>query len=187
MGKIPEWAERVYEGILFDVYQKDVEQFDGSTKKFERVRWYDVVKALCMVGENILVIEEDQPSKIHKYAGLPWWRLERGEAPLIAIRREVAEETGLQFDTVQALVTLPVKQWSREAYRYYYICKGAVVSGAQKLDEGGEKIIIHHYTFDEFIALVRAQELFVQDISNWVLRNYILPGKEDDLKKLLFS
>jgi hypothetical protein len=47
--------------VLFDIYQKDQEQFDGSVKKFEWARSYDIIKGLCVVGEMIVVLREEQP------------------------------------------------------------------------------------------------------------------------------
>jgi hypothetical protein len=47
--------------VLFDIYQKDQEQFDGSVKRFERARSYDIIKGICVVDEKIIVLREEQP------------------------------------------------------------------------------------------------------------------------------
>jgi hypothetical protein len=36
-------------------------KFDGSVKKFEWARSYDIIKGLCVVGEMIVVLREEQP------------------------------------------------------------------------------------------------------------------------------
>jgi hypothetical protein len=61
MGKISEGAKEIYHGVLFDVYHKDVQQFDGSMKTHEQLRAYDVVKAICVVEGKILMLSEKQP------------------------------------------------------------------------------------------------------------------------------
>ena len=186
MGKIPDGAKEVYHGILFDVYQKEIEQFDGSVKTFEWMRWYDVVKALCVVDGKILTTSEEQPTKIRKDFSLPGWRIDRWEDPLEAIKRELKEEIGMHFSDITCIITIPTQRWAAEWYRYFYLCSWSVVGGEISLDAWWEKIDTSYHSFEEFLDIVKTQERFVPDFSNWIIRNYILPGKEEDLRKLLF-
>ncbi len=59
--KIPADAKKVFENQLFVAYEKETELFDGTTKTFEWVRAYDVVKAICVVDGKILVLASEQP------------------------------------------------------------------------------------------------------------------------------
>lgn len=68
--KIPADATKVFERELFAVYEKEMTLFDGSQKTFERVRAYDVVKAICIVDNKIVVLATEQPST-SKYYTIP--------------------------------------------------------------------------------------------------------------------
>ncbi len=59
--RIPEDATKVFETRLFQVYAKEVEQFDGSFQTFEWVRTYDIAKAMCVVGGKIIILHEEFP------------------------------------------------------------------------------------------------------------------------------
>lgn len=59
--KIPADAMKVFSTDLFAVYQKEQEQFDGTTKTFEWLRCYDVVKAICIVEDKIILQHEERP------------------------------------------------------------------------------------------------------------------------------
>lgn len=59
--KIPADATKVFSTKLFEVYTKEQEQFNGSFKTFERVRTYDIAKAICIVDDEIIVLHEEKP------------------------------------------------------------------------------------------------------------------------------
>ena len=103
--KIPADATKVFSTKLFEVYTKEQEQFDGSFKTFEWVRTYDIVKALCIVEDKIILLHDEQPGVGGK-VDLPGGRIERDENPDEAIQREVEEETGVKFQKYEKLVTI---------------------------------------------------------------------------------
>lgn len=59
--KIPADATKVFSTTWFEVYQKEVEQFDGTYKTFEWVRAYDIAKAICIVDDKIIIQREEWP------------------------------------------------------------------------------------------------------------------------------
>ena len=67
MGKIPEHAKKVFEGVLFDVYQWEQECFDGSHATFEAVERLGSVNVIPVVGDKILI--NDEEDLIHKAVG----------------------------------------------------------------------------------------------------------------------
>jgi len=69
-SKIPADAHKAFSSHYFAVYQKEVEQFDGSFKTFEWVRSYDTVKALCVVDEKIIVLHTEMPGDL-KFVSIP--------------------------------------------------------------------------------------------------------------------
>jgi hypothetical protein len=62
MAKIPEHAHKVFEGVIFDVYQWEQEMFDGSKATFEMVkRPYTVEVIPVMIDGTIAIAYEQQP------------------------------------------------------------------------------------------------------------------------------
>lgn len=185
MSKIPEDAKKVYEWILFDVYQKEVQQFDGSHKLFEWVRSYDIVKAIIVDGEKICIALDEQPlvTRHNLFGGM----IERGEVPLNALKREILEEAWIVCEdkNIHFWTTLPQRVGCLEWYVHYYICRHPKFVAEPKHDVG-EKITLLSYTFDEFIDLV-VNKWIARELGNLIVREYVLPAKIDELKKKIFE
>ena len=63
MKKIPDHAKRVFQGVIFDVYQWQQELFDGSIETFEALRRPNTLMVIPTMGDTILLAEEVQPGK----------------------------------------------------------------------------------------------------------------------------
>lgn len=182
---IPEDAKKVFETKYFALYQKDTEQFDGSVKTFEWVRAYDVVKSICVVDDKIIVLDTYMPWDIRLHC-IPWGMIDVGEDADMSIRRETEEETGIVFWEYTKLVLTHCNVWLVESYKHYYLARNPISFGEQRLDPGGEKITVEYITFDQMLECIKNGEVF-RDVGDWILRNYIITWKEEDLKKLLFG
>lgn len=183
--QIPQDAVKVFSTRLFEVYTKEQEQFDGSYKTFERVRAYDTAKAICVVDDKILIERVEMPG-INSFLTLPGGMLDLGEVPEDGIQREIEEETWIKFQTFEKLHQV----WSNiglvENYKYYFVARNPVHFGEQQLDTGGERISIEYITFEQMIEYIMMGEVF-RDVGDWMLRKYILPWKEEALRRLLFG
>lgn len=186
MWKIPSDATCVFSWKLFQVYQKEVEQFDETIKTFEWIRWFDIVKAICIVDEKVIILHEQQPWGI-KRISLPWGMIDSTEDPLHAIQREVVEETGYVFSDIQTFCTLHANVWLLESYRYVFLLKWLKAKQETNLDPWWEKIEIQELSFDEFIDYIVSDSTFLPGVSDYIIREYILPGKQEEFKKLLFG
>ncbi len=111
--------------------------------------------------------------------------IDSGEEPDAAIVREVAEETGITFNEFFPLTSVSSNVGLVESYKHYYLARGPLSFGEQQLD-GGELISVEYISFEDFIEHVKRGDLFY-DLGNWFLREYVVPGKIDELKELLFS
>ncbi len=56
MPKIPKHAKKVFNGIIFEVWQWKQKLFDGSLTTFEMLKRQDTVKAVCITPENKILI-----------------------------------------------------------------------------------------------------------------------------------
>lgn len=55
----------------------------------------------------------------------------------------------------------------------------------QQLD-GGEIISVEYISFEQFLEHIKHGEIFY-DLGTWILREYVVTGKEQELKELLFG
>jgi len=148
---IPENAERVFKGVIFDVYQWEQEMYDGTKKTFERLKRPDTVSVFPILPNGkILLTDQEQPGGI-EFIGAPGGRVDAGEEELTAAKRELLEETGYEadewilWDTRQPVAKI---DW----VVFTFIAKGLKKVADLHLD-GGEKIKLVSLSLDELIDM----------------------------------
>ncbi len=166
---IPPDARRVFKGKLFDVYQWEQRLFDGSTATFEKLKRPDTAYVIPLTTDRKLVlVEQEQPGASAAVIGLLGGRLEDGEAPEEAARRELLEEAGLLakdlilWDSYQFL---PKLDWAI----YTFIAKDCKRVHDQSLD-AGERIKLIEVSFDEFLDMVGQDRFGDLEVALRVLR-----------------
>lgn len=158
--QIPSNARKVFTGKLFNVYQWQQELFNGKTATFEMLKRADSVNVIPVTPEGKIIIAlEEQPGK-EPFYGAFGGRIDAGETPEEAARRELREEAGLQAGE---LVLWDAKQITEKLdwVVYTFIARNCSVAGEQEL-EGGERIKRVELTFEEYIDLI-AQENYRDD------------------------
>jgi len=150
--KIPKEAKRVFKGILFDTYHWEQEMFDGSFKTFEMLRRKPSVDVIVEVGGKILILEQEQPAK-PPFISPAGGRVDKGETPLEAAKRELLEETGHEAEKFVELAKFDgyYKIKFPETVFVARNCKKVV----EKNLDSGEKIKTRLIEFDEFLNLCR--------------------------------
>jgi 8-oxo-dGTP pyrophosphatase MutT (NUDIX family) len=94
---IPDHAEKVFAGKIYDVYQWQQALFDGTEATFEMLKRPDTVQAICVIEDKILVLKEEQPHSGLKLS-FPGGRVDPDDSSALeATKREVHEETGRSF------------------------------------------------------------------------------------------
>jgi len=93
---LPDQAKRVFKGAIFDVYQWPQKLFDGSERTFEMLKRTDTANAICVVGDKVIVIEDEQPH-LGPRTSFPGGRVDSDEDAESAVKREILEETGYTF------------------------------------------------------------------------------------------
>ncbi|HBB38425.1 MAG TPA: hypothetical protein DEP63_05630 [Candidatus Magasanikbacteria bacterium] len=185
MSAIPPQAKKVFSGVIFDVYQWEQEMFDGSTATYEMVSRQPSTEAIITVGDKIVMLDQEQPNRA-PYPCIPGGRIEPGEQPLNAIKREMAEESGYTSDDIELLYhfTGNSKLYFPE---YIYVARNGHNGATQSLDSG-EKISIKLVTFDELLQTTR-NPLFA---ASWGLKQVFVEAlldeeKYQELKKKIFK
>lgn len=159
MSKIPPHAKRVFQGVIFDVYQWEQELFDGSTATFECLKRPNTLVVIPMAGDKVYYSYQEQPGKPPFLSGFGG-RAEEGEEPLETAKRELLEETGFESDdwTQFRKYSAPGKiDWNI----YFFIAKNCRKTKDQNLD-AGEKIEIRETDIDTFLKEIVTDPQFCE-------------------------
>jgi 8-oxo-dGTP pyrophosphatase MutT (NUDIX family) len=145
---VPEHAERVFKGIIYDVYHWEQEMFDGSMQTFEMLKRPDTVEIIAIKDGKVVVLNEQQPGR-DPYLCLPAGRHDHeDEDELAAARRELREETGLTFRTWRLLAVTQATT-KIEHFWYIFLATDFEAQIKQQLDVG-EKISVELWDYAKF-------------------------------------
>lgn len=159
---IPDNANLVFAGKIFDVYQWPQRLFDGSTETFEMLRRKDTVKIIAIKDDKIVITRQEQPRKGWFY-DLPGGRNDNpSENELDAAKREMLEETGMTFDSWR-LVEVHQPLLKIDWLVYTFIATDFISQKSQNLD-GGERIEVKEVTLDQLKSLANTEKRFSNNV-----------------------
>lgn len=183
MAKVPPHAKKVFSGHLFSVFQWKQEMFDSSFKTFEMLWRVPSSSVIAIVGKKIIVLDQQQPGR-SSYPSLPGGKVELGEAPEAAARRELLEEAG--YTTNDLTLFKLYNEHSKIDYDdYVFLAHNSVETSKQNLDPG-EKIKVKLVTFDQFLQLVRNPDTAIpRGLQHEMWEALLNKNKKTELKKKL--
>lgn len=150
---LPQNAERVFKGLIFDVYQWQQKMFDGSMETFEMLKRHDTINIFAIKDGMITVLNEEQPGN-DAFIGLPGGRHDAEEEDeLMCAKRELQEETGMRFSSWK-LINAYQPYTKIDWFVYVYLATDFESQSKQKLD-AGEKIDVDFVSFDELKRLTK--------------------------------
>lgn len=150
---IPDTADRVFKGKHFDTYHWLQELYDGSTTTFEMLKRRDTVLIIAIKDNQLVLIDEQQvrhPSNLH----FPTGKVDPGEDWLTGAKREMREETGLQFKNWK-LITVIQPNDQIEWFVATYLATDCTVAEQPEL-ESGEKSTVQLTDFAEVKRQIEA-------------------------------
>jgi ADP-ribose pyrophosphatase len=180
---LPERAQKVFEGAMFDVYQWEQEMFDGSSKIYEKLKRADTVTVFAILDDGkILLTKQDQSSK-EPFIAAAGGRVKSGENILDAAKRELQEETGYEageFVLWKALQPISRIEWAV----YVFVARKLKKTSGQSLG-ASEKIEVIPVDFDEFIEIAMQENFYQHEIYRDIIKALLDQGEMDKLRKLL--
>ncbi|MBI2484954.1 NUDIX hydrolase [Candidatus Uhrbacteria bacterium] len=182
---IPENATRVFKGVIFDVYQWEQELFDGSRTMFEKLRRPDTVLVVPVTEDGKIILCRQQQPGQDVFVGTFGGRVDEGESPIEAAKRELLEESGYEAaDWILLDAHQPVSkiEWAV----YIFIARGCRKVTEQDLD-GGEKIDLDFVTFDEFVQRAVDPNFEEKELRVKLLEAKLDANKMAELKKLILG
>lgn len=175
---IPDYAKKIFSGVIFDVYQWPQEMFDGSIETFEMARRADTVEVIAVHDGKVIVSHEQQPFS-GEYICIPAGMHDHAdENELEAAKRELREETGYCFKNWKLVHVAQAGSGKIEHIIYTFLATDLQEIVPQQLDVG-EKIEVELMPFAEFKAMESTTHMrFYPD---YVMKNIF---SVDDLEAL---
>lgn len=182
---LPEDAKRVFQGKIFAVWQWEQKLYDGSFSTFERLSRPGYAFGVGVMDDGkILLLHDEQPDRepVLTPAG---GKVDPGESPNEALRREFLEETGYAIGEV--------KEWF--AYQpstkidfvtYGYVAR-RLIRQEEPHPEPGERIREVSYSFEDFLKLGQNPMLRDWGLKVWLLEAQLDSKKKEELRRLLYE
>ncbi len=154
--QLPPDAQRVFKGVLFDVYQWQQELFDGTRATFEQLRRPDTVVIVPVTEQGTIIVSTEKQPGMGWFSTLPCGGVNEGESPVAAAHRELFEETGYKAARMDFWFSEQIA--SRVDWAVYvYIARGCKAFAPQKRT-AGEDITTREFTFDEFLRVAATDD-----------------------------
>lgn len=181
---IPEHAKRVFQGVLFNVYQWEQTLYDGSMAIFEKVKRKDTVNIIPITSEGEIILSQQEQPGIQPFIGSFGGIIDKGESPIIAAQRELLEETGYESDDIVFWFAVQPSEKIDWAI-YTFVARNCTKKQEQK-PEAGERIKFLYLTFEEFLSSIIDEKYRDTEIALKVLRNINNKKELENVKKLFF-
>lgn len=180
---VPENANLIFEGEIFDVYQWPQKMFDGSTETFEMLKRPDTASVITVKNDSLIILRQTQPDILKPFLGFPGGRANKNETPLKAAKREVLEETGMTFNSWKLLnVIQPIKkiEWFIYTYLAYDFEKQTHTN-----HDPGENIEILSMSFEEVVNTAEKVRGDLDSIAGYNNLKDLLNAKEFRGKEII--
>ena len=164
----------VYQGKIVNLRCDEAALPDGKPCKREMVEHPGGASVLCVYKGKVALVRQFRYAYQEELLEIPAGKLERGEDPMLAAKRELEEETGLVASELKPLFTLyPTPGYTNEKI-YIYEASG-VTLGKQHLDEG-EFLNVVFLPVEEVARMIEKRE--IRDAKTIVaVQSYLLKNK----------
>jgi ADP-ribose pyrophosphatase len=181
---LPEDAKRVFKGALFDVYQWQQQLFNGTLATFEKLKRPDTAYVIPVTADGRIVLSEQKQPGSASYVGLIGGRIEEGEPPELAAKRELREEAGfIAQDLVlwETFQFLPKLEWA------IFIYIATSWSRTTTNLDAGERVNLLEVSVDQLVDLAAQERFGDVEVALKILRTAASPEQFKRFQALLSS
>lgn len=148
-------SEYIHKGPWATLRSDKCEMPDGRiVEQYYVLEYPNWVNAVALTaGNKIIMVRQYRHAANIVSLEIPGGVIDGDEAPIAAMRRELLEETGYQFDDIELIATIYPNPSTANNQTYCYLAKGGIKVQEQALDEH-EEIIVEEYTIDEVKQLL---------------------------------
>ncbi len=182
---LPASAKRVFRGVIFDVWQWKQKMFDGSFATFEKLKRANTVNVIAVVGQKILLLKQKQPDWKKYKNTLAGGRVDEGESPLQAAKRELLEESG--YVSNKWTLWKKINPYGKIIWTVYNFVARDCVKKQDSKPDAGERLEARLIDFDEFLKLSEDPHFYEGELKNSLLRARFDKKYRDELHQLLFK
>ena len=182
---LPDKAIKVFEGIIFDVYQWEQEMFDGTTETFEKIKRSDTVTVFPVLDNGKIILTKQEQPGTKPFVGAAGGRVDKDESVLDAAKRELLEESGYQAG--EYILWKSTQPTSKIEWCVYIFIARDLKKVADLALDSGEKIEPMPVSFEEFLQVASQPNFYEQEIYRDVVEAVHDPKKKADLKRLMLG
>ncbi|GAB2696975.1 NUDIX domain-containing protein [Paenibacillus thermoaerophilus] len=146
-------TEQIFQGRIISLQVDEVELPNGSIATREIVRHPGAVAVLPIKGDRMIVVEQYRKPLGKSLVEIPAGKLDGGEDPLEAAKRELMEETGYTCPTIRHVASFYTSPGFADELIHLYVAD-ELVPGQANPDED-EFLEVTEVTLDEAKALIR--------------------------------
>lgn len=184
-SQIPQNAKLVFKGILFNIYQWEQIQFDGTYKTFEMAQRSSNVQVLTTLNDKVILIEDMQPGFNKPKIGLPGGNVDFEEKIVDAAKRELFEETGIKCEDLELL---SIDSLGSKVDRKFYLFIGYNSKQIKEAQHSkSEHINVRKLSFDDFIKETQKDDFRNPKLKELIFQMIHTKGELERFKQRLFK
>lgn len=150
-------SNKLYGGIIMDLYLDDVRLPDGRAAKREYVRHCGGAAALYIKDGCVALVKQYRYVYGEEIYELPAGKVDKGEQPSHAAARELEEETGYRASGLEKLACIYPSPGYTDEKIHIYLAKEAVFVGEKRDD--GEFLDCHFLPLEEVLAMIEGGQI----------------------------
>jgi ADP-ribose pyrophosphatase len=127
-------SESIFKGKIISLQVDQVALPNGKTATREIIRHPGAVAVLALLNDTMIVVEQYRKPLERSQVEIPAGKLESGENPLDAARRELEEETGYRSDSVRLISSFATSPGFADEIVHLYLAEN-LIKGEARPDE----------------------------------------------------